>query len=194
MQDFSGTVHTVEFIADDGTKSYLFGGRKKACFFVAASVPGGPILICEGYATGASLAQATGWTVLCAMDCGNILPVSQAVRLKYPTRTIIIAADNDQFTDGNPGLTKAEAAANTIRGLLASPEFSDTLLKQQPTDFNDLHQLQGLQAVKTQMSCYCSTRHKLARTETVARRPAPRAGIQLRLSAGHVALVDRGHH
>ena len=57
--------------------------------------------------------------------------------------------DNDQLTDGNPGLTKATEAAKTIRARLAVPQFNDTTTK--PTDFNDLHQLEGLDTVKTQI-------------------------------------------
>src|SRR5208283_2962143 len=59
---------------------------------------------------------------------------------------IIIAADNDQWTEGNPGLTKATEAARKTAALLAVPVFQDITTK--PTDFNDFHQLEGLDAVR----------------------------------------------
>ena len=46
-----------------------------------------------------------------------------------------ICADNDNQTIGNPGLTKATAAAQAINGLIAVPEFPEGSTG---TDFNDL--------------------------------------------------------
>lgn len=56
---------------------------------------------------------------------------------------------NDQFTDGNPGLTKATAAAKAIRAKLAMPQFKDVANK--PADFNDLAIAEGLDAVREQV-------------------------------------------
>lgn len=151
LQDIDGSIHSAQFVADDGTKEYCYGGRKKGCFYPVSETPGGPIIVCEGYATGASLFLATGWTVICAMDCGNLLPVCQSFRKKYPLRTIIIAADNDQFKKENAGVTKGRAAAKDISGVLAFPEFSDEALANEPTDFNDLHQAAGLDEVRSQI-------------------------------------------
>lgn len=151
LKDGAGTIHTAQFISDDGQKKYSYMGRKRGCFFELSSVPGGPVLICEGYATGASLSLATGWTVICAMDCGNLLPVAQEILKLHPDRTLLIAADNDQFTEGNPGLTHAQHAARAAKTLIALPEFADESLSEKPTDFNDLHRLAGLREVKRQI-------------------------------------------
>lgn len=152
LQDMMGVIHTAEFIADDGTKDYLWGGRKKGCWFPVSEVPGGPIIICEGYATGASLFMATGWTVICAMDAGNLLPVTLEFRKEYPERTIIIAADNDQFTEsGNRGVEAGKEASKKGQARLVFPDFSDEALATEPTDFNDLHQIAGLPEVRRQV-------------------------------------------
>ena len=151
LRDTTGTIHSAQFIDDEGHKKYCYQGRKKGCYFQVSDVPGGPILICEGYATGASLATATGWTVICAMDCSNILPVSQEIRKKWPNRTIVIAADNDQFTEENPGIAKSNAAAKAIKAVVAHPEFGDESLAAKPTDFNDLHAIDGLPEVRRQI-------------------------------------------
>jgi len=151
LQDIEGTIRSAQFIADDGTKKFCYGGEVKGCFYLLSDVPGGPVLICEGYATGASLFQATGWTVICAMNCGNLMPAAKAFRQKYPDRTIVLCADNDQFTQDNPGLTKAKEAAKAIKAQVCYPEFADEALADKPTDFNDLHENEGLTAVRRQV-------------------------------------------
>jgi phage/plasmid primase-like uncharacterized protein len=152
LQDSEGTIWSAQLIADDGTKRFLYQGRVKGCYHQFSDVNhGGPILICEGYATGASLFMSTGWTVVCAMNCGNLEPVARSFRSRYPDRTLLIAADNDQFTPDNPGLTKGKTAARASKSLLAFPEFADEALGDKPTDFNDLHRLAGLREVKRQV-------------------------------------------
>ena len=153
--DLAGQLHSLQFIAPDKrfggkrNKTFLVGGRVAGCFFTVADSPDGALVICEGYATGASVHEATGLAVVCAMDSGNLLAVSKAFREKFPVREVIIAADCDAWTDGNPGLTKATETAKAIGARLAVPQFRDTTTR--PTDFNDLHQLEGLDAVKAQI-------------------------------------------
>jgi putative DNA primase/helicase len=149
LRDVDGELHSLQFIGADGGKRFLTGGKIAGCFFTLADKPDSPLVICEGYATGASIHEATSYAVVCAMNCGNLLAVSKALREKFPTRDIIIGADNDQLTDGNPGLAKATEAAKAIGARLAVPQFNDTTTK--PTDFNDLHQLEGLTTMKDQI-------------------------------------------
>ena len=147
--DLKGELHSLQFIGTDGTKKFLSGGRIAGCFFTLADKADGPLVICEGYATGASIHEATGHSVICCMNCGNLSEVARAVRDLWPQREIIVAGDNDQFTDGNPGLTKATAAGKAIHARLAVPQFKDTANK--PTDFNDLATVESLDAVKEQI-------------------------------------------
>jgi len=44
----------------------------------------------------------------------NLEAVAVALRAKYAALKIIIAADDDHLTDGNPGLSKAKAAALAV--------------------------------------------------------------------------------
>lgn len=149
LRDADGQIHSLQFIDANGTKRFLAGGRIAGCHFVLEDQPDGPLVVCEGYATGASVCEATGLATVAALNCGNLLAVSKALRTKYPQREIIIAADNDVWTKSNPGMVMATEAAKTVRARLAVPEFTDT--KTKPTDFNDLHQLEGLNTVKTQI-------------------------------------------
>jgi len=146
MVDTTGKVQSLQSITPDGDKRFLSGGRVKGCYH-AIGKPAGLLIVCEGYATGASIHAATGQAVAVAFNAGNLEAVAVALRSKYPALKIIIAGDDDHLTDGNPGLTKARAAAQAVGALVAVPSF---LLNRpdKATDFNDLHQLVGLDAVK----------------------------------------------
>ena len=130
------------------------GGRKLfpagACYrgaYHAMGKPEGRIVVCEGYATGASIHEATGWAVACAMTVNNLLAVARALHAKYPTLQIVLAADDDWRTAGNPGVQAATEAAQAVGGLIAMPAFGADR-PEGAKDFNDLHQLQGAEAVK----------------------------------------------
>ena len=137
-------------------RDYLPGGQKRGCFHVIGNKPTGAnpvIVICEGYSTGASIHMATGYCVVVAFDAGNVPTVAKLMRQQFGRATIVVAADNDQWhEDGkqNDGVHYARQASITTGGLLAVPKF--TRLSDKPTDFNDLHVLEGLNAVRGQIN------------------------------------------
>ncbi|MGC9371443.1 MAG: toprim domain-containing protein [Paracoccaceae bacterium] len=147
LQDIDGRIHSLETIAPDGAKRYLAGGAKRGHFAVVGAEPGplaepnGPVLICEGWATGASLHIATGHTVIAAMDAGNLMPVAEALRVQFPAADLVLVADNDAKPDrdGNPGVEAARKVALAVDGRLAVPEV--------PGDANDLFCAEGPDAV-----------------------------------------------
>lgn len=147
LQDSEGQIHSVEFIAPDGAKRYLAGGAKKGHFAVVGAEPGpfagrtGPVLICEGWATGASLHIATGHTVIAAMDAGNLMPVAEALRARFPAADLVLVADNDEKSnrDTNPGVEAARKVALAVDGRLAVPASAG--------DANDLFRAEGPDAV-----------------------------------------------
>ena len=149
LRDAGGTLHSLQFVSPDGAKRFLRGGRIAACFFTLAEKADGPLVMAEGYATAASIFEATGFATVAAMNCGNLPAVAKALRDKWPAREIILAADNDAWTVGNPGLAKATEAAKAIGAKLAVPTFPDTASK--PTDFNDLHRAEGRAEVRRQI-------------------------------------------
>lgn len=146
LRDTTATLHSLQTIMEDRQKRFHAGGRIQGCYH-AIGKPDGRIVVCEGYATGASIHEATGLAVACAMTAGNLLAVAQALHAKYPALQIVVCADDDNHTEGNPGLTKAQEAAQAVGGLIAIPQFGENR-PEKATDFNDLHQLQGLEAVK----------------------------------------------
>jgi len=147
LQDVDGKIRSVEFIAPDGAKRYLAGGAKKGHFTVVGAEPQplpeptGPFLICEGWATGASLYMATGHRVIAAMDAGNLMPVAEALRARFPAADLVLVADNDAKPDrdSNPGVEAARKVALAVDGRLAVPE--------PPGDANDLYCAEGPDAV-----------------------------------------------
>ncbi len=147
LRDLNGELRSLQFIGADGEKRFLTGGRVAGCSFTLADTSKGPLMVVEGFATGASVHEATGYAMVCALNSGNLSEVSKAVRELWPQREIVIAADNDRSTGGNPGLTKATAAAKAIRAKLAIPKFRDT----SGTDFNDLASIEGLDVVREQI-------------------------------------------
>ena len=122
LRDVDGTLHSLQFIGGDGRKTFLTGGRKRGCYF-AIGRPEGALCICEGYATAASIYEATRHATACAFDAGNLEPVARALRGKFPRLRLILCADNDTETVGNPGVRYAEAAARAVGGFLAVPTF-----------------------------------------------------------------------
>lgn len=146
MRDTSGTLHSLQNIDTVGDKRFLPGGRVKGCYHIIGT-PERDLSVCEGYATGASIYEATGQAVAVAFTAGNLLPVAQALRQQYPALRLIVAADDDWRTEGNPGMSKARQAAQAVAGLLAVPTFPADR-PDKATDFNDLHQLAGLESVQ----------------------------------------------
>lgn len=81
--DCTGTLTSLQFIAADGGKWLLSGGRKRSCFIPVVGDMENPtrIIICEGWATGCTLAEdESAALVLAAIDAGNLEPVALAAR------------------------------------------------------------------------------------------------------------------
>ena len=146
----------VQFIKPDGSKKFLTGTSKRGNFLNLGKKLGAAeaIIICEGWATGCSLHEATKLNVAVAFDAGNLKPVAEAMRRKFPEQKIIIAGDDDLATEGNPGRTKAIEAAQAVNGVVVFPFFED--ITGGYSDFNDMHQLEGIDAVKDIIMEACS--------------------------------------
>lgn len=159
LRNIDGELRGFQAIAPDGQKAFATGIEKKGNFHLLGAagkdLSQGEIVLCEGYATGASLHMATGKPVAVAFDSGNLIPVAEAIRAKYPNAAITICADNDHSMkrDGKPynvGVEKARLAARKVNGTVKVPTFTDKEKTQGLTDFNDLHQARGLEAVQRQ--------------------------------------------
>jgi putative DNA primase/helicase len=159
LRDATGTLWNVQRIAptkpDSGPdKLFLKGGRKSGLWHWCGDAPptAAVVLIAEGYATAASLHEATGHPVAVAFDAGNLAHVAKALRTQYPAALLVLCGDDDagtQHASGhNPGRDKATAAAKAVQGIAVFPDQ----LPDGGSDFNDLHQhlggAAGLEAVR----------------------------------------------
>ena len=123
----SDQIINLQFIDPEGGKRFLSGGRKFGCFYIIGNSTK-RILICEGFATGASLFEDCRQRVVVAFDAGNLLPVVKNIRELSPDSEIIICGDNDI---SGVGLEKAREAALAIGGKILIPPTPGT-------DWNDV--------------------------------------------------------
>lgn len=122
----------------------------------ACTAPPPVLLLAEGYATGASLHEATGWPVAVCFDAGNLKPCALALQELHPGALLLVCGDDDRATEArtgtNPGRVKGAAAARAVqaaggRAGLVLPAG----LPEGGTDFNDLHAHAGADAVRAQV-------------------------------------------
>jgi len=156
LRDVDGEVRNVQTIAADGTKLYLGGAQKLGTFHLLGELrPGAPVIVAEGYATGATVHRATGMAVAVALDTSNLMAVATALRDQHPARPIYMAADNDHHLPvrarplPNAGREKAEAAAAAVGGRVLLPEpVPDQVAKSKGTDWNDYEASHGRAATR----------------------------------------------
>ena len=152
LKDENQRVVNMQRIWQDGDgkwqKRYQKHAKRVGTYFAISGVRD-VVALCEGVATGISIFEATGWTVLCAGDTTQLLAVGKMARKMRPGARIMVCADDDRHTAGNPGLTKAQEVAKAVQGEVRVPVFAD--LDSEGTDFNDLHQEEGLAVVKSQL-------------------------------------------
>ncbi len=128
ITDFTGTLTSLQFIAPDGGKTLLKGGRKQGSYIHVAGNAHAPdrVWICEGWATGCTLAENDPTAlVIAAIDAGNLKSVALSARYRWPYAQLIIAGDDDRLKTVNTGAIAAHAAAVTAGALLALPDWPD---------------------------------------------------------------------
>lgn len=188
LLDAGGQIHGLQLIFPAGHPKRKRLGRdkdfwprglaKQGHFFSIGSPPAGAAcLVAEGYATAATLYEATGLPVVVAFDAGNLVHVATALRQRHRGLRLLICADDDYLGKcrecgeltlsaapacshcgkphglGNAGVAGAHAAALATEGAVLTPAFADErpVDKKGPTDFNDLHVAEGLQVVRAQV-------------------------------------------
>lgn len=140
----AGQLVSMQGILPSGAKKLLYKGEKQGVYHDFGELTH-TILICEGWATGATLHEATQLYTLAAIDAGNLIHVAKYIRKTYPLHRIIICADNDQYKKSNTGLKAAYATSCAVDADVVYPIFADVSGK--PTDFNDLYFEGGYNAV-----------------------------------------------
>lgn len=149
LKNGAGATTGAQVIKPDGSKRLVAGTVKKGSFCVVNSgeTPE-TVIIAEGLATALSVQQfRPDATIIAAIDAGNLLPVAQVMRQRYPDAQIIIAADNDiKPGEPNTGKSAAEKSAKAVSGWVALPQ------SEEKADWNDFHQQHGLEAAAAAFS------------------------------------------
>lgn len=180
LLDTSGRIHGLQRIYPDKSRGrdkdfWPSGLAKQGHFFQIGPQPTSVLLIAEGYATAASLFEATGWPTFVAWDAGNLLPVAEAVAKRHKGVRVLVCADDDYLQKcracgqptlveqpacahcgkphqaSNAGVSMAAAAALAVGGSWVTPQFAADRAGKKITDFNDLHALEGLHQVRAQI-------------------------------------------
>ena len=136
---YNKKIVSLQLIDQNGGKKFLSGGRVKDCYFRIGKVERENVTLClaEGYATGASIHEATGFPVLVAFNCNNLESVAKITKKEYPNANIIICGDDDFNTENNPGKLKANNAALVAEAKVAIPKFDENR-PEWAKDFNDM--------------------------------------------------------
>ncbi len=137
---------SLQHIDTDGNKQFSSKGRTKGGSFLIG-IPKDIICFVEGYATGATVHEATGYAVVVVFSCGNLSAVADEMRNKFPNAIFIFCADNDIARKVNHGLEAAQKAAKLVNGHVAVPVFNSGA-PSDASDFNDMASISGLGSVK----------------------------------------------
>lgn len=184
MMDTGGRVYGLQVIRGKNRgrkreKEYWPKGMSKEgrFFLIGSPAAGGIVLLAEGYATAATLHEATGLPVAVAFDANNLLPVAQALTAAYRGLRVLVCADDDylqkckacgektpvatpecqhcgaEHGQQNPGIVAAQSAAFAVSGAWVAPTWPADRAGEKLTDFNDLalHPEGGNAAVRAQV-------------------------------------------
>lgn len=121
-RDQHGTITTLQFIQPDGSKRFLSGGKVAGCSHRFGPKVNRVLILAEGFATAATIHEATGHPVAVCGFAGNLQPVAVAARVAFPEAVLIVAGDTDPV-----GRQKALAAAEAVQGQAVFPDFGEVV-------------------------------------------------------------------
>lgn len=156
-------VYSMQYIYADGEKFFEPGGRIKGtvCPLKRPDEPMEKAYLCEGYATGMTIREATGLPVFVAWNAGNMIDAAATLRQAYPDTQFFVAADNDWIPSDNwgnkkwynAGIEKGKIAAGRLKTVMLFPEFTEADCEtiKRPSDWNDYACIYGIDAVKSKL-------------------------------------------
>lgn len=136
VKDTPRYIQSLQFIDNESGKKFLGGAVMKGGYYVIGE-PTDTICFPEGFATAASIHEATGFMTVVCFSCSALQEISLAFREIYPNAKFLICGDN-----GDVGIKAAKSAAKACRGEVRMP-------RDDVSDFNDLAVADGLESVKS---------------------------------------------
>lgn len=151
MKDIHGKIWGYQSIEESGEKQFIRDQKTSGLYYQFGIIsPSEPILLAEGFATAASIYEATGRPVLCAFSASNLKTVAEICRANFDKASIVICGDDDSSKKVNAGKIKAIEAARVSQGQAVFPVFKDK--DEADSDFNDLQIKEGLGCVAEQIN------------------------------------------
>jgi phage/plasmid primase-like uncharacterized protein len=157
MQDAGGEIRDMQRIyiedVEPGprykfTKKFIFGLEAAGLFYIIGGIPCDRLCFAEGFATAASIHEATGLTVVVCFSAGNIKPVAIQFREALQGTPFLFCADDDA---SGKGISSAKAAARAVGNAeIISPNWSADR-GEKDTDFKDVAVRFGLEEVRRQL-------------------------------------------
>lgn len=138
-------LQSLQAITPEGDSKPFMSGGKIAGGCTILPGDASTVYVVEGLATGLTVHHATGATVAVAFNSGNLPAIAQRMKQEAPGAALVVAADNDHRTEGNPGMVAAEKAAQASGAAIVSPQFGP---ESSGSDWNDYHTAHGLEAVR----------------------------------------------
>lgn len=114
IYDLTGEVISTQEISPDGDKTFRAGCSSRGVFVLGSPTPN--VVLCEGFATGASIHEATGLRVYVTFNAGNLAAMAGEIAAREGEMggaRLVIAADHDA---SGVGYRKAEEAAAAAGG------------------------------------------------------------------------------
>jgi phage/plasmid primase-like uncharacterized protein len=111
LYDQDRKLSTLQYIDDQGGKLYHPGGQTGGKFWMIGSLDEpGTLFVAEGFATAATIYEATDRPCVVAYSASNLVPVTGTLREMYgATQDIVIVADNDSSGVGQRYAEQASA-------------------------------------------------------------------------------------
>ena len=187
VHDASGAIQSLQFIDTKGEKRFLPNGKMQGGrLFLGSPADGSPLILCEGWATGCSLREATSIVVVVGFSGSNLKHVATDIARQFPKSRLIVAGDLD--ANGVGAKYATEAIKATPSAVLVIPRFTDG---RESGDFNDLHKIEGLEAVNTLISQVIAppSRYKLLSNHDLAELPPIQWRIKNILPASGLAAL-----
>ena len=143
---------SLQYIWPDGSKRFASGCRTKGGMHMIApenvdNVE--TIYLCEGYATALTVSIATKSMAAICFYASNIMHACDILQRRFSQYKVIICADNDINTPGNPGVTEAIKAAKKHDLGIIVPNIAGC--DDKATDFNDIMNQVSIDEVRRQI-------------------------------------------
>ena len=117
-----GELSSLQYIDESGGKLYHSGGQTGGMYWMLGTLDQpGVLYIAEGFATAATIHEATNRPCIVAYSASNLVPTTGSLREQMPTQELVIVADNDQSGIGQRYAEQASAKYGARMILIPTP-------------------------------------------------------------------------